>query len=105
MRPHAERRANCTSNGGRDHPHPVAGEAFGSREGPAVDSPITRTIALHVTLEAAQDLDGGAVNPPKCFRDEQLNAVAFRARVAQSPFFLNERNLVSANSGIARCIK
>ena len=60
----------------------MASEALGRSEGPAVDGAITRAVAFGVSLEAAQHLDGGAMNAALYLSEEQLNAVALFTRIS-----------------------
>jgi hypothetical protein len=60
----------------------VAGEAFGSCAGPAIDSAVTRAFVCGAALEAMQHADCGFVYATEHFSDEQLNAVALIARVS-----------------------
>ena len=82
VRPRANGHANRARDRGGDHPQPMASEAFGRSEGPAVDSAITRAAALGVSLEAAQHLDGGAMDAALRLSEEQLNAVALFTRIS-----------------------
>ena len=73
--------ADGGGDGGGDQSEPVVGEPLGGSARAPVDGAVARALPLDTALKEAQHPYGAAVNAAEHLGEEQLDAMAFGARI------------------------